>query len=48
MPIYTYEGDSDIGDTKGQNVDGIWHVVSPKGKKIAEAPVGNTGGGGGY
>jgi predicted lipoprotein with Yx(FWY)xxD motif len=46
LPIYTYEGDSKIGQLKGQGVDDMWHVVSPSGKKITEEPVSNPGGGG--
>jgi predicted lipoprotein with Yx(FWY)xxD motif len=44
-PVYTFSGDSAAGDTKGQGVKGIWHVVSPAGKAITKtAPAASTGG----
>jgi len=46
MPIYTYEGDSKIGQFKGQGVDDMWHVLSPSGKKITKEPASDPGGGG--
>jgi predicted lipoprotein with Yx(FWY)xxD motif len=47
MPLYTYEGDSDVGDVKGQGMDDVWWVVSPGGDKITKtADSGDTGGGG--
>ena len=27
-PVYTYSGDSP-GETKGEGVDGVWHMVKP-------------------
>ena len=29
MPLYFYAKDSAVGDTKGQNIAGIWFVVAP-------------------
>ena len=29
MPLYFYANDKAVGDTKGQNVGGIWFVVAP-------------------
>ena len=37
MPLYLYAGDSQAGDVTGQAVGGIWWVVAPDGRKIAEA-----------
>ncbi len=36
-PIYTFANDTAPGDTKGQGVGGIWHVVSPSGDVIKTA-----------
>jgi predicted lipoprotein with Yx(FWY)xxD motif len=36
-PIYTYAGDQAPGDVTGQNVNGIWFVMSPDGKPIKDA-----------
>ena len=33
-PIYTYAPDSASGQVKGQGVQGVWYVVSPKGVEI--------------
>jgi predicted lipoprotein with Yx(FWY)xxD motif len=33
-PLYYYAGDSKPGDTNGQDVGGIWWVLSPAGDKI--------------
>ncbi len=33
--LYTYANDSAPGDTKGQGVGGIWHVVAPSGDIIS-------------
>jgi hypothetical protein len=58
-PLYTYAGDSAPGQTKGNGLDGTWHVihVNPKGD-VAPAPMssptpsasksGGGSGGGGY
>ena len=35
LPIYTFTKDTKPGDTNGQGVLNIWHVVSPSGAKIA-------------
>jgi predicted lipoprotein with Yx(FWY)xxD motif len=32
--LYTYAQDMAAGDTKGQGIGGIWHVVSPSGEPI--------------
>ena len=32
--LYTYAQDMAAGDTKGQGVGGIWHVVAPSGDII--------------
>lgn len=41
-PVYTYSGDSAAGDTNGQGIGGIWHLVSDKGTAVEDA---GTGGG---
>jgi predicted lipoprotein with Yx(FWY)xxD motif len=46
MPLYTYDEDSDVGDTEGQGEDMDWWVVSPAGEKITMTA--DSGGGGGY
>ncbi len=28
-PLYTYSGDTDPGQTTGEGVSGVWHVVTP-------------------
>jgi predicted lipoprotein with Yx(FWY)xxD motif len=33
--LYTYSPDTAAGDTKGQGVGGIWHVVAPSGDIIS-------------
>jgi predicted lipoprotein with Yx(FWY)xxD motif len=58
-PLYTYAGDSAPGQTKGNGVDGTWHVlhVNPKGAvapAMMSSPApsasksGGSMGGGGY
>lgn len=37
-PLYTYSGDSDMGDTLGQDTDGTWFAVSDTGKAIKHSP----------
>ena len=32
-PLYTYTGDSKAGDANGEDIDGIWFVVTAAGKK---------------
>lgn len=32
-PVYTYIGDKEAGEWKGQNVGGKWFVITPEGKK---------------
>lgn len=34
LPIYTFSKDAKPGDTNGQGVLNIWHVLSPAGEKI--------------
>ena len=34
QPLYTYAGDSKAGDTNGEGVGGVWHVV-----KLTSAPI---------
>lgn len=29
MPLYTYDSDKQPGDIKGDNIEGIWHIVRP-------------------
>jgi len=51
-PLYTFASDTAAGDVLGQNVLGVWFVVSPSGDKVtAAAPSaapssGSTAGGG--
>src|ERR1700735_3057354 len=56
-PLYTYAGDSAPGQTKGNGLDGAWHVihVNPKGAVAppgammsSPAPSASKSGGGGY
>jgi predicted lipoprotein with Yx(FWY)xxD motif len=59
-PLYTYAGDSAPGQTKGNGLGGVWHVlhVNPKGVVAAGAMMasptpsasksGSSSGGGGY
>lgn len=52
-PLYRFSLDGSPGDMKGQGVNafgGIWHVVSPAGKVVTQAPQSQSGGsgGGGY
>ncbi|MFI5491289.1 hypothetical protein [Actinoplanes sp. NPDC051859] len=35
-PLYTYIGDKEPGQWKGQNVAGTWFVITPEGKKNLE------------
>lgn len=35
LPIYTFSKDAKPGDTNGQGVLNIWHVLSPAGEKIS-------------
>jgi predicted lipoprotein with Yx(FWY)xxD motif len=46
-PVYEFAGDSQPGDTNGQGVGGIWHAVTPQGKK-ATATVASGGTNSGY
>jgi predicted lipoprotein with Yx(FWY)xxD motif len=44
-PLYYFAGDRKAGQTKGQGSGGVWFVVSPAGKKIAQKqPAPSTGG----
>ena len=55
-PLYFYGGDTQAGQTNGQNVNGIWFVVSAQGKLVKGASAGagassgasNGSSGGGY
>ncbi len=47
-PLYTYAGDSGPGDVNGQNVKGVWFVVSPTGSKITGSTSQGGGSNGGY
>jgi predicted lipoprotein with Yx(FWY)xxD motif len=54
-PLYRFSLDTASGDAQGQGVDafgGTWHVVSPAGKPVTQAPQSQSGGGsssgGGY
>lgn len=29
-PLYTFFGDKEIGDIKGDNLNGVWHIVETK------------------
>lgn len=33
-PLYTYSADANPGDTKGQDVNGVWFVVDPDGNVL--------------
>ncbi|HEX4721497.1 MAG TPA: hypothetical protein VH333_03205 [Pseudonocardiaceae bacterium] len=46
-PLYEYASDTGPGDTKGQNVGGVWFAVTPSGGKAAGAASGGAGAGGG-
>ena len=37
MPLYYWIKDTKPGDTTGQDVGGVWYVVSPKGEKVEAA-----------
>jgi predicted lipoprotein with Yx(FWY)xxD motif len=48
-PLYYYSGDSEAGDTNGQNVDAFgaeWHVLSPSGDAVTAATSSSSGGNG--
>jgi len=36
MPLYYWVKDTKAGDVTGQNVGGVWYVVSPDGKVIGK------------
>jgi predicted lipoprotein with Yx(FWY)xxD motif len=36
-PLYTFVGDSATGDTKGQEVEGLWYAVTPSGEKAGDS-----------
>ena len=38
-PLYYYVKDQKAGDTTGQDVGGVWYVLSPKGAKLEAAKV---------
>jgi len=37
-PLYYFAGDAAPGDTNGQGVGEVWHVVAPDGTAITDAP----------
>ncbi|WP_433340964.1 COG4315 family predicted lipoprotein [Streptomyces sp. CA-253872] len=37
-PVYLFAGDAAAGDTKGQNLMNVWHVVSPEGAVVTTKP----------
>jgi predicted lipoprotein with Yx(FWY)xxD motif len=41
-PLYTYAGDSGPGDTEGNNVGGVWHVIT--GNVLTSSVASGTGG----
>jgi predicted lipoprotein with Yx(FWY)xxD motif/plastocyanin len=41
-PLYYWFKDTKAGDTNGQNVGGIWFVVSPAGEKVVNPVAGGT------
>jgi len=47
-PVYEYAGDAQPGDVNGQGVGGVWHAVTPLGKKAAAAPATTDGSSNGY
>jgi len=42
-PLYTFAGDEEPGDTNGQDVGEVWHVVGPDGQPIQESGEGEEG-----
>jgi predicted lipoprotein with Yx(FWY)xxD motif len=32
FPLYTYAGDENEGDTRGEGVNDVWHAIAPNGK----------------
>jgi predicted lipoprotein with Yx(FWY)xxD motif len=32
FPLYTYAGDENPGDTKGEDVNDVWHAIGPSGR----------------
>lgn len=36
-PLYYFAGDSAAGDTKGQGLNGVWHLASPSGGPVDDA-----------
>ncbi len=51
MPLYTFAGDKNPGDTTGQGYDGIWWAVGPDGARITSVspmPTTSSYGGSGY
>jgi hypothetical protein len=43
MPLYYWVGDTQPGQTNGQDVNNVWFVVSPQGKPIGLAPESSSG-----
>jgi predicted lipoprotein with Yx(FWY)xxD motif len=50
MPLYTYTGDSGLGQASGQGIQGVWFAVTPSGSSTSAGGSGGSsgGGGGGY
>jgi predicted lipoprotein with Yx(FWY)xxD motif len=49
-PLYSFKGDQNPGDTKGQGVNAfgaLWYAVSPAGTQVTGTPSSSGGGGGG-
>jgi predicted lipoprotein with Yx(FWY)xxD motif len=41
FPLYTYAGDENEGDTRGEGVNEVWHAIAPNGKPATRG--GSTG-----
>jgi predicted lipoprotein with Yx(FWY)xxD motif len=44
-PVYHYSGDSAAGDTNGEGIGGVWHLVSDKGEAVQGAGASSASGG---
>ena len=42
QPLYIYSGDSKAGDTNGEGIGGVWHVVKASGAAAGAAPAATT------
>ncbi len=38
-PLYYFVGDKNPGDIKGQGINGVWHVLSPRGNPMNNSVV---------